>query len=100
MSIGEIVAGKYRVESVLGTGAMGVVVGARHIALDHVVAIKLLLHHPYGTREESIARFLTEARSAAKIDSDHVARVHDVGTLPDGTPYRVLERLEGWDLDS
>ena len=100
VAIGEIVAGKYRVESVLGTGAMGVVVGARHIALDHAVAIKLLLHHLYGTREESIARFLTEARAAAKIDSDHVARVHDVGTLPDGTPYMVMEHLDGFDLDS
>jgi len=99
VAIGEIVAGKYRVESVLGTGAMGVVVGARHMDLDHVVAIKLLLHHLYGSREESIARFLTEARAAARIDSDHVARVFDVGTLPDGTPYMVMEHLEGWDLD-
>jgi eukaryotic-like serine/threonine-protein kinase len=99
VAIGEIVAGKYRVESVLGTGAMGIVVGARHIALDHTVAIKLLLHHRYGSREESIARFLTEARAAARIDSDHVARVHDVGTLPDGTPFMVMEHLEGWDLE-
>jgi serine/threonine protein kinase len=100
VAIGEIVAGKYRVESVLGTGAMGVVVGARHIALDHTVAIKLLLHHLYGTREESILRFLTEARAAAKIDSDHVARVHDVGTLPDGTPFMVMEHLDGWSLET
>ena len=98
--IGELVAGKYRVERVLGHGAMGVVYAARHATLDHVVAIKLLGEQRFGTREASIERFLREARAAARIESDHVARVFDVGTLPDGVPYMVMEYLEGNDLDT
>ncbi len=99
VAIGAIVAGKYRVDRVLGTGAMGVVVAARHVALDQVVAIKLLGPTRYGSRDEAIARFLAEARAAAKIDSDHVGRVFDVGTLESGVPYMVMEYLEGNDLE-
>ncbi len=100
VAIGEIVAGKYRVDRVLGTGAMGVVVAARHVTLDQIVAIKLLGPNRYGSREESIARFLAEARAAARIDSDHVGRVFDVGTLESGVPYMVMEYLEGNDLET
>lgn len=96
---GEVVADKYRVERVLGVGAMGVVVSARHTTLDQVVAIKFLVANGFGTAEESIARFLAEARASAGIDSDHVCRVFDVGTLPDGVPYMVMEHLVGNDLD-
>ena len=99
VSLGEIVAGKYRVERVLGTGAMGYVVSARHVALDQVVAIKMLVEHRFGGPAESVQRFLGEARAAARIDSDHVCRVFDVGTLPNGVPYMVMEYLEGNDLE-
>jgi len=99
VSQGEIVAGKYRVERVLGVGAMGLVVSARHTTLDQVVAIKFLVASRFDTPEESIARFLAEARAAARIESDHVCRVFDVGTLPSGVPFMVMEHLEGRDLD-
>ncbi len=92
-------AGKYRVERVLGIGGMGVVVSARHTTLDQVVAIKFLVVSQYATHEESIARFLAEARAAAAIESDYVCRVFDVGTLDGGTPFMVMEYLEGRDLD-
>ena len=92
-------AGKYRVERVLGIGGMGVVVRARHTTLDRVVAIKFLVVSKFATHEESIARFLAEARAAASIESDHVCRVFDVGTLDDGTAFMVMEHLEGRDLD-
>jgi serine/threonine protein kinase len=94
---GDVLAGKYRVERVLGAGGMGVVVAAHHIALDEKVALKFLL--PGATRsEEAVSRFVREARAAVKIKSEHVARVTDVGELEDGSPYMVMEYLEGRDL--
>jgi serine/threonine-protein kinase len=94
---GEILAGKYRVERVLGVGGMGVVVAALHIALDERVAIKFLLPEALGN-PEAVARFAREARAAVKIKSLHVARVSDVGTLETGAPYMVMEFLQGQDL--
>ncbi len=94
---GSVLAGKYRVERILGQGGMGVVVEARHIALDERVALKFLLPE-YASHPEAAARFLREARNAVKIKSEHVARVSDVGTLDGGAPYMVMEFLEGRDL--
>ncbi|MBX3210911.1 MAG: protein kinase [Labilithrix sp.] len=98
MNIGDIVD-KYRVEHVVGVGAMGLVVAARHTTLEQIVAIKFLVEHRFGSRDESIARFLGEARAAARIQSDHVCRVSDVGMLPSGVPYMIMEHLEGNDLE-
>jgi serine/threonine-protein kinase len=98
INVGDIVD-KYRVERLLGVGAMGIVAAARHTTLDQVVAIKFLIEHKFGTPEESIARFLGEARAAAKIQSDYVCRVSDVGMLTSGIPYMVMEYLEGNDLE-
>lgn len=96
---GEILAGKYRIERVLGAGGMGVVVAARHIHLDEHVAIKFLL--PEAARNpEAVSRFTREARAAIKIKSHHVARISDVGTLDSGAPYMVMEYLEGQDLSA
>jgi serine/threonine-protein kinase len=94
---GEVLAGKYRVERVLGEGGMGIVVAAHHIQLDQRVALKFL--HP-GTLEnsESVARFRQEAQAAVKIKNEHVARVTDVGELENGAPYIVMEYLDGADL--
>jgi len=94
---GEILAGKYRVERVLGVGGMGVVVAATHIQLDERVAIKFLIKEALSSGE-AVARFAREARAAVKIKSEHVARVIDVGTLETGAPYMVMEYLEGGDL--
>jgi serine/threonine protein kinase len=94
---GTVLAGKYRVERVLGQGGMGVVVEARHMQLDERVALKFLLPE-YAKHPEAAARFLREARNAVKIKSEHVARVSDVGTLDSGAPYMVMEYLEGRDL--
>ena len=94
---GDVLAEKYRVECVLGTGGMGIVVAARHLRLDERVAIKFL--HPDAlSNVEAVARFEREARAAAKIKSEHVARVSDVGTLDNGCPYMIMEYLEGEDL--
>src|SRR5436190_18111907 len=97
VSPGDVVAGKFRVERVLGAGGMGVVVAATHLQLDQMVAIKFLLPQAM-LNPEVVARFAREARAAVKITSEHVARVIDVGELPSGAPYMVMEYLNGSDL--
>jgi serine/threonine-protein kinase len=97
VDIGDTLAGKYRVERVLGRGGMGYVVAARHITLDQQVAIKILMPE-LCENEDAVARFLREARASVRIQSEHIARVLDVGTLDDGAPYMVMEFLEGRDL--
>lgn len=94
---GEVLAGKYRVDKILGAGGMGVVVAAYNIALDTRVALKFLLPALLSNRE-AMTRFADEARNAVKIASEHVARIFDVGTLENGAPYIVMEFLEGEDL--
>lgn len=94
---GDVLAGKYRVERVLGVGGMGVVVAARHQDLDQQVAVKFLLPE-IAEHGDAAERFRREARAAVKITSEHVARVIDVGTLEEGVPYMVMEYLSGNDL--
>jgi serine/threonine-protein kinase len=94
---GDLLAGKYRVERVLGVGGMGIVVAARHEQLDQAVAIKFVRDDALGN-QEAVARFLREARAAVKLRSEHAAKVLDVGTLESGAPYMVMEYLEGSDL--
>ncbi|MEO6420435.1 MAG: protein kinase [Polyangiaceae bacterium] len=95
--IGEVFAEKYRIESVLGLGGMGIVLLAIHIHLEERVAIKLLLP-AIATNPEYVSRFLREGRAAIKIRSEHVGRVIDVGKPADGAPYLVMEYLQGTDL--
>ena len=92
---GEVLAGKYKVERILGRGGMGVVVAATHIHLRQRVAIKFLLPDATG---EVVKRFLREARAAVRLKSEHVTRVLDVGELDGGAPFMVMEYLEGSDL--
>lgn len=94
---GQILAGKYRVDKILGQGGMGVVVAARHIGLDEPVAIKFLLPEVLENKE-AVERFGREARASIKIKSEHVVRVMDVGTMEGGMPYMVMEYLKGGDL--
>jgi serine/threonine-protein kinase len=96
-SEGDVLAGKFRIERVLGVGGMGMVVSAMHLHLDERVAIKFLLPEAL-TNAEAVARFGREARAAVKIKSEHVARVIDVGALETGAPYMVMELLRGQDL--
>ncbi|MCC6559184.1 MAG: serine/threonine protein kinase [Polyangiaceae bacterium] len=94
---GDVLAGKYRVERILGAGGMGVVLAAWHLVLERRVAVKFLL--PAAAQlPDAGARFLREARAAAALEGEHVARVLDVGTLDHGAPYMVLEHLQGADL--
>jgi serine/threonine protein kinase len=95
---GDILASKYRVERVLGQGGMGIVVSARHVQLGFPVAVKFML--PEALNNAQLAeRFVREARAAGALRSEHVARSMDFGTLENGSPYIVMEFLEGKDLD-
>jgi serine/threonine-protein kinase len=96
---GDVLAGKYRVERVIGVGGMGVVVAARHLKLDTKVAIKFLLPAMLANRE-AVVRFAHEAQSSVRIENEHVARVLDVGARENGAPYMVMEYLEGGDLSA
>ena len=96
---GQVLAGKYRVERVLGIGGFGAVLAALHLGLEERVAIKVLL--PQAAKNQAAAdRFLRAGTAAVRIRSEHVARVSDVGQLEDQTPYMVMEYLQGADLSA
>ncbi|MDC3954782.1 serine/threonine-protein kinase [Polyangium jinanense] len=96
-TVGEVIAGKYRIEREIGRGGMGLVLLATHVDLEQPVAVKVL-HEDSAYDADAIARFIREARAAGKIQSDHVARVMDAGVLPEGGAYIVMELLDGKDL--
>ena len=97
LQVGDIVGGKYRVERVVGRRGSGVIVEARHLELGQMVTIR---HPPreVRARPRTVARFLRDSRSACQIQSEHAARILDVGRLDSGVPYLVMEGLDGWDL--
>lgn len=97
IAVGDVIDGKYRVERVLGSGGMGLVVEAVHLELRVRRAIKVMLPATRSSAK-SVERFLREARAACELGSEHVARVFDVGRLDDGGPFIVMEHLTGEDL--
>ena len=94
---GQVLGGRYFVERVLGKGGMGVVVAARHVELNTRFALKLM-RKDAALDEESVERFLREARAAVRLKSKHCVQVIDVGRMDDGAPYMVMELLVGKDL--
>ncbi|MGC4068495.1 MAG: protein kinase [Polyangiaceae bacterium] len=94
VAIGTVLLGKYRVDGVIGEGGMGIVFLAFHLQLRERVALKFPKRETLRWPGAS-ARFLSEARAAIRIKSEHVARVVDVGTIEDGTPFIVMEYLNG-----
>ena len=97
-SPGDVLAGRFRVERVLGVGGMGSVFAAEDLRFARQVAIKLMLPDLMEIPEFA-GRFAREAQASSSLSSEHAARVFEVGTLPDGSPYMVLELLQGRDLD-
>ncbi len=97
LGVGKVIDGKYRVDVLVGEGGMGVVWKSTQLDLDRAVAIKVV-REEFATNEEVVNRTLLEARAAAKLRGEHVVRVLDVGRLPTGAPYIVMEHLEGRDL--
>ncbi len=88
---------KYDVERVLGRGGMGTVFEARHSRLGHRVAIKVL-GEDFRSYPELVKRFEREAKAAGELSSPHAVRVFDIDQTDDGTPFMVMELLEGHDL--
>ena len=99
IALGGVVAGKYRVDRVIGFGGMGIVCAATHVELGNAIAIKFI-RPERASDERTVARFLTEARAAAQLHSQFACRVMDCGRLPGGSPYIVMEYLVGEDLRS
>jgi eukaryotic-like serine/threonine-protein kinase len=97
LAVGTIVAATYEVTDLLGQGGMGAVWAARHLRLPGKrVALKVL--HGGGRDGDAYARFRREAEIASRIGHPNIVEISDFNTLPDGTPYLVLEYLEGESL--
>lgn len=97
-SAGDVIAGKYALEQLLGEGGMGAVFRARNTAIDMPVAIKLI--RADLNRELLSGRLLQEARAAAKLAHPAIVRVFDVGQTATGDPFIVMELLEGESLST
>ena len=95
---GDVIAERFRVDRVIGRGGFGLVVAAFHLHLEELVAIKVL-RPDLVESEDIVSRFLREARACVRLRSEHIARVMDAGRLDGGTPYIVMEYLDGEDLE-
>jgi serine/threonine-protein kinase len=95
--IGRTIAGKFRIESFIGGGAMGAVYRAKQVALDKDVAVKLM-HGEHAGDATFAARFQREAKAASRLDHPNSMRVIDFGQEPDGLLYIAMEYLDGRDL--
>jgi len=92
--LGKTVGGKYVVRSVLGEGGMGTVFEAEHLTIGRSVAVKVL-HPNQARKKDAVRRFHQEARAAGAIGHPNICEVYDLGTLEDGSPYLVMEKLVG-----
>src|SRR5262245_34407285 len=95
--LGTIVDGRYRVETQIGEGGMGVVYKATHTALNKTLALKVL-RGEVARDPEVVQRFIQEAQAATSIGHENIIDIHDFGRLPDGTVYFVMEYLNGHPL--
>jgi len=94
LSTGDIIDGKYRIVRLLGEGGMGAVFEGENTRIHRRVAIKVL-HSGVAEQGEAVARFEREAQAAGRIGSEHIVEVLDLGTLPGGDRYLVMEYLDG-----
>jgi eukaryotic-like serine/threonine-protein kinase len=97
LEAGSILAGRYRVERLIGEGGMGEVYLATHLVIDKPVAVKVLAPEQMR-RDRTVTRFLQEAKAASKIRHPNVVDITDFGES-DGCAFFVMEYLEGEDLD-
>ena len=98
-SPGEVVAGRYRMEGMLGEGGMGTVFRAIEVSSQRRVALKFVAPE-IRNRPGIGSRFANEAIAASKIASEHAVKIFGVEATPDGTPFIVMELLEGTDLEN
>ena len=99
IAAGTLLAGKYRLQTLIGRGGMGSVWRAEHLGLNAPVAVKLLDQYHFDGASDALNRFHREARSAAAIRSPHVVQILDHGVDPTfGVPFIVMELMEGESL--
>ena len=98
MKPGTLIDGRYEIRGVIGEGGLGQVLLAYHATLGAHVAVKVLRPNVCSDAD-TVIRFEHEARACAAIRCDHVVRVLDIGKLPAGEPYFVMEYLQGESLD-
>ncbi len=92
--IGRVLAGRFRVDGLLGSGGMGAVFRARQLSVDREVAVKVL--HAGAARDpDMVERFLREARATSRLRSDHTITIHDFGEAEDGVLFLAMEHLQG-----
>ncbi len=96
--LGQVIAGKYRLERILGQGAFATVWAAASIVLDRDVALKILAEGP-ARKRSTVERFIKEARICATPIHPTIVAVEDIGQTEQGLPYLVMELLEGRTLD-
>jgi serine/threonine protein kinase/CheY-like chemotaxis protein len=96
---GDVVDGKYRIVRFVGKGGMGAVYEGRNIRLDRPVAIKVM-KASIARDVRAVARFEREAQAAARLGSRHIVDVFDLGLLPNGEQYIVMEYLDGETLET
>jgi len=94
---GTVVAGKYRIDELIGRGGMGAVFRATNLAIGKRVALKFLCREAALDRD-AVARFQREAEAASTVESAHIVQIFDSGTTDDGRPFLVMELLRGEDL--
>jgi len=92
-AVGDRLLGKLRIDGVLGEGGMGTVYAAYHEVLACPVALKVI--RAGATDKSLIERFVREVRVCALLQNEHVARVMDAGVLDGGSPYMIMELLQG-----
>ncbi|MBI2893004.1 MAG: protein kinase [Deltaproteobacteria bacterium] len=96
--LGQVVAGHFAIEALIGEGGMGNVYRARQRDIDRPVAVKILRPEVAGI-SGVIERFHREARLASRLESPHVAHVYMTGELPDGRHFLAMEYLAGRSLE-
>ena len=97
LPLGTVLAGTYRIERQLGRGGMGEVYEASHARLSGRYAVKLLLRE-VGQVDEVLRRFKQEAEITSRLRHPNIVQVIDFAQMPDGTPFMVMEFLNGRDL--
>src|SRR5574339_1053142 len=97
LKIGDRIDGKYEIKRLLGEGGMGAVYEGENMRIHRRVAIKVL-HSQVASSQDAVQRFEREAQAAGRIGSEHIVEVLDLGNLPDGDRYMVMEFLEGSSL--
>ena len=98
LQLGATYADKYKIVRVLGEGAMGAVYEAENVRIRRRVALKIL-HPQIAQKADTLRRFEREAQAAGRIGSKHIIEVLDLGELPDGARFMVMEFLDGTTLD-